>query len=104
MAEGLPRGLPVRPVLMGKPHVHHERIRVIRTFNSVGAGLRLQSHAGKRHATAFNDLTPVIFEKIISLSAYTRLNSRFARTTWSDREFPATQFFFSVRPDVPFGI
>ena len=49
MVEGLPCCLPMRFVLIEKPHVHHEGISVVGTLDPIWAGLRFQFHGGKRH-------------------------------------------------------
>jgi len=49
MVEGLPCYLPMRLVLIGKPHVHHEGISIIGASDLLRAGLRFQFHGGKRH-------------------------------------------------------
>jgi hypothetical protein len=49
VVEGLSCYLPMRFVSIRKPHVHHERIRVVGAFDPIRARLWFQSHRDKSH-------------------------------------------------------
>jgi hypothetical protein len=49
IVESLLRHLPMRPILIGKPHVHHEGISVIGASYSSRAGLRFRIYRSERH-------------------------------------------------------
>src|SRR6202044_1964649 len=52
VVERLRGHLPVRLVLIGKPHMRHERISVVGTLDATSARFRFQSQGSKSHSLA----------------------------------------------------